>query len=956
MGALSAWGVWSALGMYPAVPGLPIFTLVNPVFSEVEIDKGGAAGGVLTITSPDVDYTVDIGTAAGRRYQYVADIELKHGSGEFQQHGKSFVSYRDLFTPQKLSQDVHLRIDVATEAEETDGDVGEARTTAPAGAVTTLEKGPSISTKGELDSFIREKILGGEYDPEVTVSFGGAVYEVAEGSVAVIPVRLSGDPERVVEVALKRMGLGGLAEEDYAAIPASVVFAAGETRKEITFTAIDDRQDDDGEALVLSFRSLPDRVSGSGEATVSIVDDDTAGVTIAPTTLTLREGSSDTYTVKLDSQPSASAMVMVTAPLGTDVSTDRRSLRFTRTTWNVAQTVNVTAATDADAVADDEVTISHSVSGGGYGSVSVEDVEVTVTEIDTVGVTLTPATLTLREDSTDSYTVVLSTQPTDDVTVAIMAPAGTDVSVDKASLTFGTNTWYVAQTVAVTAADDADAESDADVGGGETLAVTGVIHDNDMPEVEVSFGSDSYEVTEGETVRIALSLSADPERQVVVRLVPTYRGGASHADHSDLPASVTFESGETGRELSFAATEDGADDDGEAVVLSFGPLPPRVSGSGETTLAIRDNDDGGTSPSGPDPEPPPPPPPPPPSRPPPPPGPRPPTVSVAAAEASESSGAVVFEVRLSATSSSTVAVDYATADAAGAAGARAGSDYTATRGTLAFPARSTAVGRILVPVTDDRVYEPESETFTLTLRNPTNATLAGGGSVLQVVGTIHDDDDGPPMASFEVSGAACDAELCRAVTGESVRFRDSSLGRALFRRWEFGDGESSRSRRPDHAWLEPGFYEVTLTVGDGSRVSTTSRRFLVEARDPAGACAPDAETLCLQDSRYAVAVEWRKADGESGAGSVVHAGTNDSGLFTFFNLENWEILIKVLDGCALNGHVWVYGASTTDLGYSIRVTDTVTGVVPVGAFRCARCVGKAPGPLGFEGAKRSLDG
>ena len=63
------------------------------------------------------------------------------------------------------------------------------------------------------------------------------------------------------------------------------------------------------------------------------------------------------------------------------------------------------------------------------------------------------------------------------------------------------------------------------------------------------------------------------------------------------------------------------------------------------------------------------------------------------------------------------------------------------------------------------------------------------------------------------------------------------------------------------------------------------------------------------------------------AGSVVHAGTNDSGLFTFFNRENWEILIKVLDGCALNGHVWVYGASTTDLGYTIRVTDTVTDVV-----------------------------
>ena len=159
-----------------------------------------------------------------------------------------------------------------------------------------------------------------------------------------------------------------------------------------------------------------------------------------------------------------------------------------------------------------------------------------------------------------------------------------------------------------------------------------------------------------------------------------------------------------------------------------------------------------------------------------------------------------------------------------------------------------------------------------------------------------------------------------------MTFEDTSTGRVLSRRWDFGDGTASRNRRIDHAWSSPGFYEVTLSVGDGTMVSTATRKFLVEANDPAGTCVSDAETLCLQDSRYAVAVEWRKPDGESGAGRVVHAGTNDSGLFTFFSRENWEILIKVLDGCALNGHVWVYGASTTDLGYTIRVTDTVTGV------------------------------
>ena len=94
---------------------------------------------------------------------------------------------------------------------------------------------------------------------------------------------------------------------------------------------------------------------------------------------------------------------------------------------------------------------------------------------------------------------------------------------------------------------------------------------------------------------------------------------------------------------------------------------------------------------------------------------------------------------------------------------------------------------------------------------------------------------------------------------------------------------------------------------------------------PAGSCRADAETLCLRDSRFEVKMDWLSADGESGPGRVVDAGTNDSGLFQFFDPQNWEVLVKVLDGCAINQRTWVLGASTTDLGYRILVTDTVTG-------------------------------
>jgi hypothetical protein len=74
-------------------------------------------------------------------------------------------------------------------------------------------------------------------------------------------------------------------------------------------------------------------------------------------------------------------------------------------------------------------------------------------------------------------------------------------------------------------------------------------------------------------------------------------------------------------------------------------------------------------------------------------------------------------------------------------------------------------------------------------------------------------------------------------------------------------------------------------------------------------------------------VDWRAAGGETGQATVAHAGPNGSGMFWFFDQENWEVLVKVLDGCGVNGRFWVFAASTTDLGYAIRVEDTATGEV-----------------------------
>ncbi|MDA8019411.1 MAG: hypothetical protein MPN21_18370 [Thermoanaerobaculia bacterium] len=90
-------------------------------------------------------------------------------------------------------------------------------------------------------------------------------------------------------------------------------------------------------------------------------------------------------------------------------------------------------------------------------------------------------------------------------------------------------------------------------------------------------------------------------------------------------------------------------------------------------------------------------------------------------------------------------------------------------------------------------------------------------------------------------------------------------------------------------------------------------------------CTNDATTLCLNRGRFRVTVDWRDFDDNTGVGRTVDARTDDSGLFWFFGERNWEVLVKVLDACAEPfNRYWVFFAATTNVGYTLTVTDTET--------------------------------
>src|SRR4051812_44711134 len=95
----------------------------------------------------------------------------------------------------------------------------------------------------------------------------------------------------------------------------------------------------------------------------------------------------------------------------------------------------------------------------------------------------------------------------------------------------------------------------------------------------------------------------------------------------------------------------------------------------------------------------------------------------------------------------------------------------------------------------------------------------------------------------------------------------------------------------------------------------------------AALCAPGPRTLCLQGNRLQVQVHFKNQHdgGTEGDGQAVALG-DKTGAFWFFDPENLEVFVKILDGRTVNGDYWVFLSSLSDLEYQVTVTDTQTAV------------------------------
>jgi hypothetical protein len=97
-----------------------------------------------------------------------------------------------------------------------------------------------------------------------------------------------------------------------------------------------------------------------------------------------------------------------------------------------------------------------------------------------------------------------------------------------------------------------------------------------------------------------------------------------------------------------------------------------------------------------------------------------------------------------------------------------------------------------------------------------------------------------------------------------------------------------------------------------------------EIRGQIDGCLENTAALCLADNRFEVDVTFTDFQGQDHTGQAVKE-TNNSGMFWFIDPSNLEMLVKVLDACAFNGHYWVFFAATTDVAFELNVTDQLAG-------------------------------
>ena len=460
-----------------------------------------------------------------------------------------------------------------------------------------------------------------------TVSFGADTYGVSEGSFTTITVVMSHAPGSDATIPIMATNQGDTSNSDYLLSATSVIFGPTDTSKTFTFTATQDSVDDDGESVDLGFGTLPGGVSAGlvPKTTVSITDDDVPAVEVSfehssysvaesdDASTTSEKENEVTVTVTLDAEPERTVDITL-IPTNQGASDADYSISATSVTFGPTETEQTfTFTATQDTVDDDGESVKLTFDSqlpAGVSRGSVPETTVSITDDDapsSLTVNFKKSGYTVTEGSIEEIVLTLDDDPERTVTIPLSwsnedGASDSDHNGVPTDVTFNageTEKSFEFSAVSDRIDDQGETVSiklgapPSGVTKGATSETVVTIEDvAPLGSTTVSFGADTYGVSEGSFTTITVVMSHAPGSDATIPIMATNQGDTSNSDYLLSATSVIFGPTDTSKTFTFTATQDSVDDDGESVDLGFGTLPGGVSAGlvPKTTVSITDDD------------------------------------------------------------------------------------------------------------------------------------------------------------------------------------------------------------------------------------------------------------------------------------------------------------------------------------------------------------------------------
>ena len=406
-------------------------------------------------------------------------------------------------------------------------------------------------------------------------------------------------------------------------LPASLTFnsANWNAPQTVTVTGVNDQQDDGDIAYSVGFPTVASTDSSynslsPGLVAVTNLDDDTAGATVSAVSGNTSEaGGTATFTVVLNTQPSANVGIGLATSNTNEATVAPASLIFTTANWNVPQTVTLTGVDDD--IDDGDVGFTALVAAAvstdqQYNGLNPSDLSLSNIDNDTAGFIFTPISgnTTEENETTATLTVRLATRPFADVTLFAVSSDTTEGEVSPGSLVFSTADWSVPKTITVTGAEDAIDDGDVSYSVNFTGSVStdsayaGLVPgsisllniDNDASGFIVSPASGNT-AEDGTTATFTVRLSTQPVANVTI---PVSSNDSSEGVAAVASLSFTTTNWFTPQTISVSGTDDLIDDGDLTYSIILAAATSTDSGYAgadptDVTLTNIDNDTAGVT-------------------------------------------------------------------------------------------------------------------------------------------------------------------------------------------------------------------------------------------------------------------------------------------------------------------------------------------------------------------------